>query len=151
MTNSMLSFFGFSIPIIYLHLGTLFLTIPIILAADIYGSLWLKGKRQTLDPKILTYLHRGMWTGLILMILTGASMFWPLREYLLHTPAFYIKMMFVLTLVINGFFVGRFLEIATERPFVELTPQEKKLLYVSGVASFIGWVGAIIAALSLGL
>jgi nitrate reductase gamma subunit len=139
--------FVFSIPLVYVHVGTLFLLIPVILFADHEGFSWMRGNKETLNEKTLKILHRLVWTGLIVMITTGAIMFWPLRDYLLHNFAFYAKMVFVAVLIINSLFVGKLMLIATERSFESLSIEEKRPILISGVASSIGWIGAIISAI----
>ena len=145
------SILGITISLVQIHVGALFLLIPVILFADHEGFSWIRGKKETLNPKVMLILHRLVWAGLGVMIVTGAIMFWPLKDYLLYTPAFYIKMFFVLVLVINSFFINRFMKVALERPYALLTPEEKKPLFISGAASTISWIGAVIAALGMQL
>ena len=87
-----------------------------------------------------------MWGGFVLMITTGFAMFWPLKEYLLYHTPFQIKMIFVLALFINGFFIGKFTKVATELKFSEITKTERNKLFLSGAVSSISWAGAIISA-----
>ena len=144
-----LHLFGFFIPLVSIHVGALFLLIPVILFADHEGFSWIRGKKETLNPKVMTILHRLVWIGLGVMILTGMILAWPLRDYLSNTPAFYIKMFFVFVLVVNSFFINRFMRVALERPYVSLTQEERRPLFISGAVSTISWVGAVIAALGM--
>jgi len=141
--------FGVTISLVWIHVGVLFLLIPIILFADHEGFSWVRGKKETLNEKVMTVLHRLVWAGLIAMIATGAIMFWPLKDYLLYTPAFYAKMFFVFVLVVNSFFINRFMRVALERPYVSLTQEERRPLFISGAVSTISWVGAVVAALGM--
>jgi hypothetical protein len=143
----MIDLLGMNIPLVYIHVGTLFLIIPIILFADHEGYSWVRGKKEVLNKKTLKVIHRLVWSGLIVMIMTGAIMFWPLRDYLLHNFAFYAKMVFVAILIINSLFVGKLMLIATERSFESLSIEEKRPLLISGVASSVGWIGAILSAI----
>ncbi len=117
-----------------------------VLLADKQAFGWMRGKRETLDAVMLARLHRIVLVGLAGMIITGLVLFYPMRTYLLHTPAFYIKMAFVLALVVNGRVIGRFMNVATVRPFSSLTKSERMPLFISGAVSGISWVGAVIAA-----
>lgn len=144
-------FLGFAIPLVSVHVGTLFLLIPVILFADHEGLAWVRGKKETLSAKTMIILHRLVWVGLGVMILTGAIMFWPLKDYLLYAPAFYIKMFFVFVLVINSFFINHFMQLAIEKPFASLSLEEKRPLLISGAVSSISWIGAILAALGMKL
>ena len=119
------------------------------ICADYFGMLWIREKRKTLNEKKLRTLHTQAWIGLGLMITTGLTLFWPMKEYLLTLPQFYIKMAFVVTLICNGFVVGRLQKKASTRTFSSLSPRERTPLFISGAVSTLSWVGAIIAAFFL--
>lgn len=121
----------------------------LIAISDYKGSDWMRGKVQILDAKILSRLHLTVFVGLFLMIATGSSMFWEAREYYLGDTTFIVKMIFVLALVINGFFIGVLSKVATATPYSALTPQQKNKLIISGSVSTVGWIGAIICGLLL--
>lgn len=80
------------------------------------------------------------------MIITGAILFWPMREYLLQDFVFGIKMFFVAVLIVNGFFIGKLMNVAIEKPYSTLSNRERFPLMLSGAASTTGWLGAFIAA-----
>lgn len=134
-----------------IHITTVFALIALVLYTDKVGLSWMRGTIETIPAKKLTMLHRLVWTGLGIMIASGVTMFIPLQSYLLTVPAFYIKMGFVLVLVINAFAIGRLMHVATERPFAELSAAERWPLFISGTLSTISWIGAITAATFLGL
>lgn len=135
------------IPVIYIHLGTLVLTAGIILAADSTAVAWLRGKRDTVSARSLALLHGAVWAGLATMIASGAYLMWPMREYLVQDIAFWVKMFFVLVLVVNSFFIGALMRHATTTPFRALSQGQQRHVFLSGGASAIGWIGAVIAAL----
>lgn len=137
--------------LVTVHVAILFLTIAVILYADKQGFSWILGKDETLNKTKLEILHRLMWGGLIGMIATGVFLFWPLREFLLTQPVYYIKMFFVSVLAINAFFIGKFMNVATERQFSDLSKSERVPLFVSGAVSTVAWAGAIIGGLLLGV
>jgi hypothetical protein len=110
--------------------------------ADHMGFNWIRGKTKVLDGNKVGKLHRNTWIGLAGMILTGFIMFWPLREYLLTRPQFYVKMAFVLALIINGFVIGRLQKVALTKAFKDLTVYEKLPLIISGAVSTLCWLGA---------
>lgn len=132
-----------------LHLLTLTFVAWNIIRADHVAFTWVRGKIDTLNKDTVRFYHRNVWIGLIGMILTGLLMFWPMREYLLSRPQFYLKMAFVFTLLVNGFVIGRLQEVATKKRFKELTTKEKLPLFISGAVSSIAWIGAGVAALFL--
>jgi hypothetical protein len=142
------SFFPYIFPV---HVTVAISIVGLILYTDSYAFSWLTGKRETLEPSKLLALHRLMWTGLITMIITGGLMFYPYREYLLSHPPFLLKAGFVVTLVVNAFFIGKLMHTATLRPFVNLNAKEKLPLFVSGGVSTLAWAGAIIMATMLNL
>ncbi len=133
------------------HILTAVSLIIVVIYSDHLGMLWMRGRKETLDPVLLQKLHHLIYCGLIVSLLTGLYMFLPSREYLLTVTAFYIKMGLVLTLWTNSFFVGKFSRIATTKPYALLTKEERVPLYVSGAVSTISWVGVIVAATQLGL
>ncbi len=113
-----------------------------VLHADHMAFSWIRGKVNTLDEKKVNRLHRHTWYGLVGMIVTGVLMFIPLHEFLLTRPQFYVKMAFVLALVINGFVIGHLQKVAFNKSFKELTAREKIPLFISGAVSTLCWLGA---------
>ena len=83
------------------------------------------------------------------MIITGLFLFYPMREFLLSRPQFYIKMGFVLALCINSVAIGYFSKIPTKKTFASLSNKEKLPLFISGALSTISWIGAALAGLYL--
>ena len=78
------------------------------------------------------------------MIVTGVLLTIPTWEYRLTEFAFYVKMGFVLVLVMNAVAIGSLARLAHERPFASLAAEEQKTLLVSGGLSFCGWIGAVV-------
>ena len=78
------------------------------------------------------------------MIISGVLLTIPEWEYRLSEFVFYIKMGFVLVLIMNAFAIGSLASVASERPFEALSIEEKRALLFSGGLSFLGWVGATI-------
>jgi hypothetical protein len=131
------------------HIVILFAVVGTILVADYIAMQWFRGTIPTIGSTTVKRLHDAMWVGLGLMILTGALLFWPSRTFLLARPAFWIKMGFVLALVVNGLFIGKLMHIATVRNFASLTRNEKLLMMASGAVSLTAWVGSTISAFFL--
>ncbi len=147
----MIDVFGFSFPILYVHLGTLGLVALLVLYADHQAFSWVMGHKEKLDGKAISMVHYLTLAALTVMIISGAAMAFPLKEYLLTVPAFFIKMGFVLALVINSFFIGKLLHTAVNHSYKSLAFSEKLPLFISGAVSGISWLGAVIAAFNLGL
>ena len=129
-----------------LHLTILTLTALLILYVDHEGYLYFTGKKQTLSLRFITWTHRLVSVGLLLMIATGILLTMPDYEYRLSQPFFWIKMSFVLVLVMNGLFIGRLSCVASEQPFSELTADKKRILIISGALSTSAWIGAFLIA-----
>ncbi len=132
-----------------LHLLSLLFVAWNILHADHMGFNWIRGKVQTLDASKVRKYHRGSWIGLSLMISTGLFLFYPLRELLVTRPQFYIKMAFVITLICNGFVIGKLQHIALEKPFASLSNSQKIPLFICGAVSTLSWLGAATMAFFL--
>ncbi len=134
-----------------LHITSFVVTITAVIIADVHALLWTLGKIPILPRKRMVFLHYLVGVGLFTSIVSGAIMFWPLQDYLLTVPAFWAKMTFVLALVINSFIISKHLHTSITRSFSSLTKKERLPLFVSGGVSAVGWAGAFVSALFLGL
>jgi hypothetical protein len=135
--------------ILPLHLLSLIFVFWNVFHADHMGFTWIRGSKQLLDANIIKKYHYRTLVGLALMIITGLSLFWPIQEFLLARPQFYVKMGFVLALIINSFVIGSLSKIATSKSFASLTTKEKIPLVISGAVSTVSWLGAFIMAFFL--
>lgn len=126
----------------YVHIASLCLAGAGMLIADKSALAWLRGRAATVSPAALLRLHWIVTIGLCGLVATGLLMFWPLREYLMGEPQFWIKMAFVVALIINSFFIEAFMHKATTYPFASLTPTQKIPLFISGGISVFCWLGA---------
>mgnify|MGYP003475676622 FL=1 len=129
-------------PLVPLHLLSLLYVAWNIIRADHIGLSWMRGVTPTLDEKKVSKYHKHVWIGLGLMIFTGFLLFMPMREYLLTKPQFYVKMAFVVTLICNGFVIGKLYKTATTRTYNSLTTKEKAPLFISAAISIVCWLGA---------
>lgn len=127
-----------------IHLTTLAFTAIVILYSDHKGFQYFRGTSPTLSLSFVRWSHRLVWTGLILMILSGFFLVLPVWEYYRSDPVFYVKMGMVLTLCVNAFFIGKLSPLTTEYTFEALPADLKKTLFVSGALSGVGWVGAAV-------
>lgn len=135
-----------TLPVLQIHVTAVFITLAVVIAADVHGLLWILGKKQTLPLKRMEFFHRAAWLGLIVIITAGFLMFISYSEYLLSLPAFKFKMLFVAMLLVNAFVIGKHLMIATKEPFASLSSKEKMTLIISGAVSTCGWIGAFVCA-----
>lgn len=126
------------------HLAILAITAIAILWANHEGLWYMLGKKQTLDATRMDRLHKAVFAGFWGMVITGAIMVWPGFSYYSADPAFQLKMVFVLMVLLNGFFIGTVMHTATHTPFAQLTSTQKTKLLLSGAASATGWIGAFI-------
>jgi uncharacterized membrane protein len=125
-----------------IHLATLLVTATIILYSDHEGFNYMTGRKVVLSTRTIHWSHRLVWAGLILMLMTGVVLILESWAYYLQEPVFYLKMGFVLILILNAFAIGKLSRVATERAFFELTGEERRTLLLSGVLSAVGWFGA---------
>jgi hypothetical protein len=130
--------------LVSLHLLTLALTAIVILYSDHQGFLYFRGKKQILSKTFLEWSHTLVWIGLLLMITTGVLLTIPSWTYRLQDPIFFVKLGFVLILVVNAFAIGTLARKASETPFAALSKDEQRVLLLSGSLSFSGWVGAFV-------
>ncbi len=131
------------------HVVFIIITILFVLYSDEQGLTWLLGRKSTLSKKVVDVLHIVVSAGLGGIVFTGGLMFLDRAEYLISQPVFIIKMIFVLALMINAFFIGSLSRIAAKKPYASLTPSERYRVLASGAVSVLGWVGAVICGLVL--
>jgi hypothetical protein len=134
---------------LYLHFAALAFAAWNVFNADHMGFNWIRGKTPMLDEKVVRKYHIGTYIALLLVLVTGTLLFWPIKEYLLTRPPFIIKMTFVLVLIINSFAIGKFSKVATSKTYASLSSREKLPLLITGGLSTIGWLGAATAAFFL--
>jgi hypothetical protein len=136
----------YSLPLLQIHLTAIFTTLAIVVVADAHGLLWLTGKIEKLPARRMYVLHTLTWIGVICIASAGISMFAGAFEYYLSLPAFRFKMLFIFGLVLNAFFIGKHIPIATTTAFKTLSKKEKTVLLISGAVSTFGWLGAYTCA-----
>ena len=129
-------------PIVGIHLTTLFIAALVIIYSDHQGFLYFRGKKQLLSQSFLKWSHHLVWAGLLTMILTGILLTIPQWEYRLTQSEFYIKMAFVGVLVVNAFAIGALSKLAGTTPFDSLQKEQKRTLLLSGALSSMCWIGA---------
>lgn len=123
-----------------LHFIVLGFTAWNVVLADHMGFNWIRGKVKILQSSEVKKYHYRVWTGLVLMIITGFFLFWPLREFLLTRTQFYVKMAFVTTLIINSFVIGYLKETSITKTYASLSFKEKLPLFISGAVSTACWI-----------
>ena len=128
--------------VVGLHVLTLLVTAVVIIYSDHQGYLYFRGKKQLLGEKFLQWSHRLVWAGLCGMIVTGVFLTIPSWTYRLQEPIFYVKMGFVMVLIVNAIAIGTLARKASTMPFAQLSPIEQKTLLLSGGLSVMGWVGS---------
>jgi hypothetical protein len=133
-----------SLPILQIHLTAVFATLALVAIADLHGLLWMMGKMRALPPRRTRLLHFGVWAGLSIIILAGATMFLFGSSYYLSLPTFRIKMLFVAALLINSFFIHTHLKISHGAAFADLPRRKKIELVASGAVSAASWIGAFV-------
>lgn len=126
-----------------LHLLILLITAIGIILADHQGFAYLRGKKPALDPKTIKRLHIWVSLGLLGMILSGIILLIDEID-VLEEPAFYVKLIMVLALVLNGILIGQLNKLATTTSFASLSLKKKAILIASGGLSATCWFGAAI-------
>lgn len=135
--------------VFYLHIGFLCVAGLGILMADHAAFQWLTHKRDVVSKRELWVSHWIVSIALAGLVLTGLYMFWPLRDYLLNQPLFWLKMAFVAALIVNSFFIEYLMHTAAHTPWRRLSISERVPFIISGGISTLSWVGAFLAAVTL--
>ena len=133
----------------FIHIITLLITAFFIVKSDHYGYQWFRGQIAVLDARKITHLHTAVTVGLTGMFVTGFILFLPARDYYVMQSGFFIKMSFILALVVNSFFIHHLMHIALTKPFSQTTTRERVFLFVSGGVSTVSWFGATFTAFFL--
>jgi hypothetical protein len=132
-----------------IHELILFITLAVVVFADLQGLRWVLGWVPTLSARIVRVLHFVVYLGLGGMVVTGLTMFSRDSAYLLSNPVFLVKMVFVAALIANSFLIGAHIQVASEKPFAQLSSGGKKKLIVSGIVSGVCWISAMLLGFSL--
>ncbi len=126
-----------------LHLVSLAFSFIVIAVADHDGWRYFRGKTATLQPSRVSRLHTLAWVGLGGMIISGIFLLLEEPDSF-QEPLFFVKMLMVAALVVNGMFIGRVMQVATTTPFAQLTGKQRWPLLGSGAVSVGCWVGAAV-------
>ena len=135
--------------IFYAHIGFLCLAGLGIVVADHAAFQWLTHKRDVVGKRELFVSHWIVSVGLTGLVLSGLYLFWPMRDYLLSQPLFWLKMAFVAALIVNSFFIEYLMHTASNTPWRRLSFGERVPFIVSGAVSTLSWVGAFLVAITL--
>ncbi len=127
-----------------IHLASLVLTIPFILYADHLGLSYIAGKKKLLKASTIEKLHLIVFLGLMVLIITGVVLTAPSWNFYVNDRVFQLKMFFVMTLFLNGVFIGRLMRVASVKPFNKLQKPKKFLLLLSGSLSLISWISSAV-------
>ncbi len=133
--------------LVSIHLAILVATVCVILIADHQGVQYFRGKRATISLRFITWTHRLIWLGLLGMIVTGIFLVAPAWDYFSTQPEYWLKMFFVVVLVINAIAIGQLSRHATSTPYQSLPSRVQKKLLLSGAVSSLSWIGAIVIGL----
>lgn len=131
-----------------LHLISLTFVALVIVIADHDGLSYIRGKKQTFNVVKVKRLHQLVWLGLLGMAATGVGLLIENPD-VLGEVAFYVKMLMVLALVVNGVVIGQLAALPTTTPFTNLTREQKRRLFISGAISALCWIGATMIGFTL--
>lgn len=136
--------------LLVVHVTLISLTLLVVLFSDEVALEWLLGARDTISKQLANRLHLSVSAGLAGTIVSGSLLAWPRLDYLMQEPVFLIKMLFVVTLVVNAVLMRRLATRATQSRFADMPPQMRRGFYVIGGLSMICWMGAIVCGILLG-
>ena len=132
-----------------LHILFIIATGALVLYSDEQGFMWILGKKETLPRKKLEWLHSLVGVGLAAIIATGGLLFLRSPQFYLGQTDFIVKMVFVLALAVNGFFVGSMVHHASTSPWRQLSWRARLPFLISGGVSVASWAGALLCGLLL--
>ena len=132
------------------HVTLISLTLLLVFFSDEVALEWIIGVRKTISKQLADRLHLAVSTGLTGTILSGTLLAWPLLDHLMQQPAFLVKMLFVITLVVNAVLIKRLSICATRMPFADVSTAIRKRLYFIGTLSMTCWLGAVVCGILLG-
>ncbi len=135
--------------VFYIHIACLCVAGLGILIADHAAFEWLTHKRDVVGKRELFASHWIVSLGLAGLVLSGLYLFWPMRDYLLLQPLFWLKMAFVAALIVNSFFIEYLMHTASHTAWRHLSIRQRAPYIISGGASTLSWLGALFVALVL--
>ncbi len=125
-----------------LHLVIVLLTLSSVFFSDGMALLWILGKKERLNARLIAFAHHVVTTGLALLIITGGLLYARAPRAYLTDPTFVVKMIAIAALITNTYFVGRLAPLAISGSYVQVRARERIRLFISGGISVAGWTTA---------
>lgn len=130
------------------HVLLLLAALLTVLITDACGLVYLIGWRQRMNGVCLRLKHgfitsmgaAAVGTGLLLVVS---------RPEVLTQMVFWMKMVFVAALFVNGWLMGRKIPWLTSGPFRTLAPRARWSLALGSMASLVFWIGASLLGLMI--
>jgi hypothetical protein len=131
-----------------LHILFLLSALLAVLITDACGLVYLIGLRRRMNGICLRIKHgliasacaATVGTGLLLVIL---------KPEVMAQSVFWMKMLFVAALCVNGWLIGRKIPLLTSGPFKTLGRRARWSLAVGSMASLMLWIGAAFLGLMI--
>lgn len=141
--------------LIFFHLLGLTAAVGSVIVSDVL--FWALEKKERPERIIHTfpYLSKVVWVGLIILIISGIGLV--IRETVyLYATIFWIKMFFVVIIIINGLFLNLKVSPSLLKYYSssqEFSPNDilhlKAQAHISGVISFLSWITAFLLGVFL--
>jgi len=134
--------------ILSLHVLSLLSALLAVLITDTCGLVYLMGLRQRMNGVCLRIKHgliasacaATVGTGLLLVIL---------KPEVMAQTVFWMKMVLVSALCVNGWLIGRKIPLLTSGPFKTLRRRVRWALALGSMASLVLWIGAAFLGLMI--
>jgi hypothetical protein len=129
-----------------LHISVILSAIGLVLLNDFIGLFWALGLKQQFSEQSLRIQHRVIGVAFIAAIGTGIAASIAKPEVLRHN-GFWIKMIFVATIGLNGWFMGKKCQTLAQHRFRTLPSRTKVSISLSVILSLFLWLATALIGL----
>ena len=144
------------LPILILHVLAMSVGVGAASTTDFLFFKFLKDLRiSKKEASVLKHVSHLIWIVLVIVVISGAILYFPQAEVLNHTPKFLIKMIVVSVIILNGVL----LHFLIQPKLIHISFHQKhkhhagellrlrKLAFMSGSVSMVSWYGTVVFAM----
>jgi hypothetical protein len=131
-----------------LHVLFLLSALLAVIITDTCGLVYLIGLRQRMNGICLRIKHGLIASACAATVATGLLLV-VLKPEVMAQSVFWMKMVFVAVLCVNGWLIGRKIPLLTSGPFKTLGRRARWTLAFGSMASLMRWIGAAFLGLMI--
>lgn len=148
MTQSQIQSLHDQSQLLSLHVDLILIALAAVLITDACGLFYLFGWRKRMNGICLRIKHGLIASMCAATVGTGILLILKNPEVMAQ-KIFWLKMVFVAALCVNGWLIGRKIPLLTSGPFQALTRGSRWTLVLGSMMSFLFWIGTAILGLMI--